>query len=112
MGIYSSGRPTKYRPGPDKGTPPPQSPGEYRIRDFGGEIVYIGETNNLHRRMNEHLRTGKLDGTRSFEYQVADSSSTSETRRLHEREKIGLHNPVLNKSRGGEGRIAGKGKTQ
>ena len=62
--------------------------------------------------MGEHIRSGKLDtgngqaGT--IEYQVADGRSTSNTRREHERQKIEQHNPSLNKSKGGEGRPAGK----
>lgn len=42
----------------------------------------------------------------TFEYQVADGRTTSKTRRIHERDKIKQHNPVLNKSKGGEGRPA------
>lgn len=60
MGIYNSGRPNKYNPSSGSGNKPPASPGEYRIRDDEGKIVYVGETNNLNRRMNEHIRSGKL----------------------------------------------------
>ena len=44
----------------------------------------------------------------TFEYKVADGRSTIRTRREHERKKIKQHNPVLNKSKGGEGRLAKK----
>lgn len=112
MSIYKPGRPTKYNPSTGIGTPPPSSPGEYRIRDNSGEITYIGETNNLSRRTGEHIRSGKLsvkDGcSDTIEYKIADGRSTSATRREHERQKIKQHNPPLNKSRGGEGRLAGK----
>lgn len=60
MGTYKSGRPTKYNPSSGSGTKPPSKAGEYRIRNEAGDIVYIGETNNLNRRMNEHIRSGKL----------------------------------------------------
>ncbi len=60
MGIYRPGRPQKYNPSTKKGHMPPSAPGEYRIRDDAGNIVYVGETNNLKRRMQEHIRTGKL----------------------------------------------------
>lgn len=60
MGIYKPGRPKKYDPTTGKGTLPPAAPGMYRIRDEKGRIVYIGETNNLRRRMYEHIRSGKL----------------------------------------------------
>ena len=110
MGIYKPGRPTKYNPSSEKGQKPDAKPGEYRIRDSSGAITYIGEANDLRRRMNEHIRSGKLpvtDGS-SIEYKMADGRSTSKTRRAHEQLKIEQHRPLLNKSKGGEGRIAGK----
>lgn len=112
MSIYKPGRPTKYNPSTDVGQKPPASPGEYRIRNEAGSIVYISETNNLARRTREHIRSGKLpagEGCRStIEYKVADGRSSSRTRREHEQLKISQHQPALNKSRGGEGRPAGK----
>lgn len=60
MSIYKPGRPKKYDPSSGKGQKPPATPGEYRIRDDEGNIVYIGETNDLKRRMQEHIRSGKL----------------------------------------------------
>jgi len=107
MGIYKPGRPTKYNPSTGGGCKPPSSPGEYRIRDNSGQLCYIGETCDLNRRANEHVRTGKLASGSTFEYKVADASSTSESRREHERSKIAQHNPFMNRSSGGEGRIAG-----
>ena len=109
MSIYQAGRPKKYNPTTGAGNKPPKLPGEYRICSADGTINYIGETNNLNRRMNEHLRsgklpTGKLGGT--IEWQPADINSTSVSRRSHERIKIAKHLPRGNKSRGGEGRIA------
>lgn len=112
MSVYTPGRPSKYNPSTGVGHKPPASPGEYRIRDNSGNIVYIGETNNLHRRTREHIRSGKLpvgDGQNStIEYKVALENSTSQSRRAHEQQKIAQHNPILNKSRGGEGRPARK----
>lgn len=46
----------------------------------------------------------------SFEWKEADGRSTSKTRREHEQKKIEQHKPPLNKSVGGEGRLASKGK--
>ena len=106
MAIYKPGRPLKYNPGIGTGQKPPAKPGEYRLRDSNGNIAYVGETNNIARRMGEHLRSGRL--TCTIEYKVADSRSTSSTRREHERMKIKQHKPPLNKSIGGEGRPAGK----
>lgn len=112
MSIYKPGRPNKYNPTTGVGKLPPTQPGEYRIRDVGGSIAYIGETNNLARRTREHIRSGKFStdqtGAGSIEYKVADRRSTSNTRREHERQKIAQHQPPLNKSKGGEGRPAKK----
>lgn len=110
MGIYKPGRPNKYNPTSKTGSKPPEKPGEYRIRDNKGDITYVGETNNLKRRMNQHLYNGKMsDGKNeggSFEWKTADGRSSSATRREHERRKIKQHSPKLNRSKGGEGRIA------
>lgn len=112
MSTYKPGRPFKYNPSTGEGNEPPQKPGEYRIRNGEGKIDYIGETNNLARRMGEHIRSGKLpvgDSCKStIEYKVADGRSTSRTRREHEQQKIAKHNPPKNKSIGGEGRPAGR----
>ncbi len=112
MSVYKPGRPTKYNPTTGAGQKPPSKPGEYRIRNESGDIMYVGETNNLLRRTGEHIRSGKLpageDCNSTIEYKVADGRSSSATRREHERQKIEQHKPPLNKSRGGEGRPAGK----
>ena len=60
MSTYKPGRPVKYNPSTGEGTKPPALPGEYRIRDAGGALLYIGETDHLLRRMGEHIRTKKL----------------------------------------------------
>lgn len=57
MSIYKTGRPWKYDPTTGAGHKPPNSPGEYRMRDGSGRITYIGETNDLARRMQEHIRS-------------------------------------------------------
>lgn len=108
MSIYKPGRPNKYNPSTGCGSKPPSSPGEYRLRDSSGTLCYIGETCNLNRRTNEHIRSGKLSEGGTVEYKIADGRSSSATRREHERMKISHHNPILNRSSGGEGRIANK----
>lgn len=108
MSIYQAGRPFKYNPAVRNSKLPPPSSGEYRIRDSSGSILYVGETCNLARRIKEHQRSGKLpcDGSRFAEYMLADCHSTSSDRRGHERHSIHKHRPLLNRSRGGEGRPA------
>ena len=112
MSIYKAGRPSKYNPSTGCGHRPPTKPGEYRMRDGSGTITYIGETNNLARRTGEHIRSGKLPVEPgcgcTIEYMVADGRSTSRTRREHEQQSIAKHTPIMNKSKGGEGRPAGK----
>ncbi len=108
MPIYKQGRPMKYNPTTGAGIRPPAAPGEYRLRNAQGTVLYIGETDSLVRRMGEHVRSGKLPPYGTIEYQVADGRSTSRTRREHERLKIAQHQPELNRSRGGEGRPAGR----
>ena len=76
MSIYKAGRPWKFDPTTGAGHRPPNSPGEYRMRDGSGCITYIGETNDLARRMREHIRSGKLPTGQgcgsTLEYMVAD----------------------------------------
>lgn len=110
MGVYKKGRPCKYIPATKKGRIPPKTAGEYRICTARGKIVYIGETCNLYRRMQEHIRSGKIvlrgRNVSTFLYQVASAESTSTSRREHEKKKIRKHKPKKNKSSGGEGRKA------
>ncbi len=101
---YSAGRPSHYRP--STSATPPATAGEYRIYDSKGGLGYVGETNNLNRRLGEHERSGKLCSDCSVTYQQAKPDSTSASRREHERQTIEALSPPWNKSRGGEGRPA------
>ncbi len=60
MGIFDKGRPQKFIPAENRGNKPPNKPGIYRIRDKSDKIIYIGETQDLRKRMNEHIRNGKI----------------------------------------------------
>ena len=108
MSIYKSGRPKRYRGKPDEQLP--RLPGEYRIRDALGKVIYVGETCNIARRIYEHTRCGKFDLNKghTLDYMLADGRSTSSTRRKHEQAKIDKYKPELNRSIGGEGRPAKK----
>lgn len=94
---------------------PPAKAGEYRIRDKEGNLTYVGETNNLVRRMYQHGYNGKMSGGNNeggtFEWKVADGRTSSFTRREHEKLKIKQHNSKMNLSKGGEGRTAKKRAT-
>lgn len=104
--MYSRGRPSRYYPHENQGSVPPQAPGEYTIYDEKQEKAYIGETNNLFRRMNEHIQNGKIKHGNAFDFMIADGRSTSKTRREHESNMIDRHNPPLNKRGGGGGRYS------
>ena len=99
MSTYKPGRPSTQKP--------PKAPGEYRwINKNTGNIDYIGETVNLHKRKLQHELSPKpvSSETHNFAWKKADGRSTSNTRREHEREKIDKHNPTLNERSGGGGR--------
>lgn len=107
MGTYKRGRPKKHDVATGRGEKPPCKAGTYRINNGKGLIEYIGETCDLHRRMREHRKTGRLGGyTSQFEYQVADARSSSRTRRDREKIKIRKHAPSGNMRSGGGGRKA------
>lgn len=113
-GCFSRGRPFEYVPATTTrcayGTPPPREPGVYRFLSPGRTITYIGETNNLARRLYEHLYTGRFLEERgdTFAYQVQrrDSRCGSVERRVTEVAQILQHQPSGNRDDGGGGRIA------
>lgn len=84
----------------------PNSPGTYRHRDKEtGKIVYIGDTQNLKKRQQEHARNGKLDTSKQYvEYSKSKEDATREERRQTEKDHIKRHNPSGNKTQGGNGR--------
>lgn len=106
MKTYKSGRPTEFNPFENKDhSKIPESKGEYRILNKNKEVKYIGYTNQLRRRMHEHMRTGKLGGENSiFAYKIADGRASRERLAQHETIKIKKHSPELNKRAGGAGR--------
>lgn len=101
MSIFKPGRPSRQQP--------PSRPGLYRWVEIATGIVsYIGETNDLRRRMREHERSDAPwdRTTHHYEWKPADGRSTSRTRREHEKAKIRQHDPPGNRNRGGGGRKA------
>ena len=107
MTLYKPGRPTEVRPlDPSNTRKVPAAKGEYRILDSKTkQPVYVGVSNNLNRRMHEHIRSGKLSGDNSvFAYKQADGRASQSRINDHERTKIEQHKPPLNKRAGGAGR--------
>ena len=101
MGIFKRGRPSRQSP--------PSGPGLYRwVEKATGSIAYIGESNDLRRRMREHERSDKpwSRDTHHYEWKRADGRSSSQTRREHEKAKIQKHQPRGNRNGGGGGRKA------
>ena len=99
-----------FKPGRWSRQDPPSKPGLYRFRNKEtSEIDYQGDTNDLRRRMGEHLRSDLevSRDTHHFEWKQADGRSTSRTRRIQERIKIDSDKPRLNRRRGGGGRTPG-----
>lgn len=107
MNLYKPGRPTEVSPlDPSNKRKVPSAKGEYRILNSKTRSpMYIGVSNDLKRRMNEHIRSGKLGGENSiFAYKVADGRASQSRINDHERKKIDKHDPPLNQRAGGAGR--------
>jgi hypothetical protein len=88
------------------GSPLPQSPGIYRHVDKKTrEVVYVGQTDNLRRRQQEHVRSGRLNTDQQFvRYREAKETASKTDLCRTEAEHILRHNPSGNKTRGGNGR--------
>ncbi len=106
MSLYKPGRAKELHPLTDSTQCPPKAKGEYRILNSDTKKpVYIGVSNNLKRRMKEHIRTGKLNEKNSiFAYKTADGRASQKRLNDHERAKIDKHSPELNQRAGGAGR--------
>ena len=105
--LYKPGRPTEVSPlDPSNTRKVPSAKGEYRIiNSTTRKPVYIGVSNDLDRRMHEHIRSGKLGGENTiFAYKTADGRASQSRINDHERSKIEQHKPPLNQRAGGVGR--------
>ncbi|GHV19537.1 hypothetical protein AGMMS49959_04790 [Planctomycetales bacterium] len=89
-----------FNPGKPKVGTPPAEQGEYRL--LGGK--YIGISNNMLRRIKEHLRSGKITKGDTISYQTTKPGVSFDDLRKHEAKKINKHKPELNKRTGGGGR--------
>lgn len=84
----------------------PNKRGVYRhIDKETGTINYIGQTDNLRRRQQEHHRTGKLDlSKQKVAYSVCKDEATKDDLLRTEKKQIKRHNPTGNITKGGNGR--------
>jgi len=103
---FGRGRPCRFDPDTGDGKPPPNAPGLYYIRNEDGGPQYIGETDDIDRRLKEHKRDGHIRPGEKIDYKIAREDSTSEERRAIEAKKIQQHKPPRNQRGGGGGRKA------
>lgn len=87
-------------------SPLPKKPGIYRHVDKkSGEIYYVGQTNDLRKRQQEHVRNGKLNTDKQYvQYKEAKPDATKDDLLKTEKEHIKRHNPSGNAYEGGNGR--------
>jgi excinuclease UvrABC nuclease subunit len=106
MNAIRPGRPRVFDPKIQTIAALPGKPAIYRIVSRNNrKILYVGETNNLKRRIVEHTSVGKVPARlRTVHYMLASPAATYKDRRLVEKMHIERHNPRLNGSAGGEGR--------
>jgi hypothetical protein len=90
--------------GPDSSLP--HAPGVYRHVDKStGTVDYVGQANDLRKRQQEHVRSGKLDPERQFvQYSEARETATKDDLCRTEVEHIARHHPSGNTTKGGNGR--------
>ena len=84
----------------------PSEPGLYRhINKETGKVDYVGQTNNIRRRNQQHRYDGRLDLSK---HKIAYSTSRLDASRDDlcdtEKKHIKKHSPTGNKYKGGNGR--------
>jgi hypothetical protein len=84
----------------------PHDPGEYRHRSKAtGEVQYVGQTNDLRTRQQQHARDGKLDTDKQYvQYSAAKSGASKADLCKTEVNHIARHKPSGNTTKGGNGR--------
>jgi hypothetical protein len=89
-----------------KDSPLPHDPGIYRhINKKTGEIEYVGQTNDLRKRQQEHERNGKLNTqTQYVQYGTAKKDASKDDLLRTEKDHIARHHPKGNTYEGGNGR--------
>lgn len=84
----------------------PYTAGIYRHRNKStGEVEYVGQTNNLRKRQQEHARDGKLNIDKQYvQYATAKSTASKDDLCKTEVDHIARHKPYGNTTKGGNGR--------
>ncbi len=84
----------------------PQKPGIYRhVNKDNGKVEYVGQTNNLRVRQQQHARDGKLNTLKQYiYYSVAKNRATKDDLCNTEKAHIKSKKPSGNKTKGGNGR--------
>lgn len=84
----------------------PQKPGMYRhVNKETGEVEYVGQTDNLRRRQQQHARDGKLDTAKQdVMYSVARNEATKDDLCDTEKAHIKRKKPSGNTTIGGNGK--------
>lgn len=84
----------------------PNTPGVYRHVDKEtGEIGYVGQTNNLKKRQQQHALSGKLNlDTHNIHFSAARANADRDDLCETEKKHIKKHKPSENKTAGGNGR--------
>ncbi len=76
----------------------PESEGVYELADYSKAVIYIGRSNNLKRRLNEHLNTSDpcLRSVQYFCYEKTWNSEQREQELLEEYRRIHGRLPKCN----------------
>lgn len=84
----------------------PNRPGIYRfVNQVTGTVDYVGQTNNIKRRINEHKRSGHFNSViHKVVYGIAKADATRDALCFTEKQHIKKHRPLKNKTKGGNGR--------
>jgi hypothetical protein len=70
-----------------------------------GEVEYVGQTNNLRKRQQEHARNGKYNPeTQNVQYSTARKDASKDNLLQTEKDHISRHKPKGNTTAGGNGR--------
>lgn len=87
-------------------SPLPRSPGMYRhINKETHNIDYVGQTDNLRKRQQEHARSGMLDIDKQYvQYGEAKAGVSKDVLCKTEEDHIARHKPSKNTTKGGNGR--------